>query len=75
VLTSGNRPTSFDLVNQPVRTDHVWAGGGADYVFMQPDEYPDVIRCGRGNDLVQHLGSREPADRYRGCERVERYSP
>ena len=65
---------SFDL-SGPVRRDHLYAGDGDDYVFMKPDGYRDVIRCGPGVDLVQWLRARERRDVYRGCEHVVRYSP
>lgn len=71
-----NAGDAFDLVDRKgVRRDHVYAGGGRDYVFMKADGYRDVIRCGPGRDLVQFLDRREARDVYRGCEKVQRYSP
>ena len=49
--------------------DRVYARAGRDRIFVKADGVRDVIKCGAGNDLVQTLGKREKADRYRSCER------
>lgn len=75
VIEGNAMRNSFDLVNRRVRKNHLYARGGADYVFMQANGLRDVINCGSGKDLVHYLDYREPHDVYRHCEQVIPYSP
>ncbi|RLV47715.1 hypothetical protein D9V37_16335 [Nocardioides mangrovicus] len=75
VIQKNDRGNSIDLTAMAPHAFHVYAGGGNDYIFMEANGLPDVIRCGAGKDIVQYLDRREPQDRYVGCEHVELYSP
>jgi Ca2+-binding RTX toxin-like protein len=48
-------------------------GPGHDEVLVQDNGRPDLIDCGPGRDLAEWVTTRDPADRYVGCEVVREY--
>ena len=48
-------------------------GRGADEGLVQDNGAPDRIECGPGHDLAEWVTTRDPADRYVGCEVVREY--
>lgn len=64
--------TGNDSVAPGGGRDVVRLGSGADRVVLVPDNDPDTVDCGDGEDLVSQVMAADPADTFIHCERFER---
>jgi serralysin len=61
---------STDFLQPGGGADKVFGGPGPDLVFVENDGRRDVIRCGRGRDVVDYSKAMDPRDVIIGCETV-----